>query len=123
MGFSSSKSDKIDEQKDKQLKNKIQKKDKIKIIYNIGDENEIRLFGDKFVKRYRNKFKLIINKREGNICSHINIPKNIIQIQVLEVILKGISDIKNLSYMFSGSICLVNVLCNKNSLILVLGTL
>ena len=43
--------------KDKNVK---PKSDKIKIKYNIySDSNKIRLFGDQFVKRYKDKCKLI----------------------------------------------------------------
>ena len=78
------------------------KSDKIKIKYNIySDSNKIRLFGDQFVKRYKDKCKLIINKIEGNLCTFINVEKIKSQKTELVVTLKGISNIKNMSYMFS----------------------
>ena len=55
MGFSASKNDNQEKiGNDENVNKKTKKKDKIKIIYNINDSNVIRLFGDKFVKRYKN---------------------------------------------------------------------
>ena len=103
MGFSSSKQENQEKNEIVQNleKDESEKIDKIKIIYNINDSNVIRLFGDKFVKRYKNKCKLIINKKEGNICTFINVEKIKSTKKELNVTLKGISEIKNMSYMFS----------------------
>ena len=58
MGFSTSKP--LEDKQEKESKPKI---NKIKLVYNIeGENNVIRLFGDKFYKRYKNKLQLIINK-------------------------------------------------------------
>jgi hypothetical protein len=58
-------------------KNNIENIDTIIIKYKIEDcSKDIRIFGDKFVENNRYKCKIIINKREFELKSHIN-AKNI----------------------------------------------
>ena len=102
MGLTSSKTNNPENNEENKIKDIKPKRDKIKIKYFIEqDSNKIRLFGDQFVKRYKDKCKLIINKIEGNLCTFINVEKIKSQKTELVVILKGISCIKNMSYMFS----------------------
>ena len=63
MGTSAPKSENHENNEESKDKNLKPKNDKIKIKYNIyQDSTKIRLFGDKFVKRYKDKCKLIISK-------------------------------------------------------------
>ena len=59
---------------------------------------EIRIFGDKFVENNKDKCKIIIYGKEYKLCTNINIFK--INNNILEIKLKGINKITNMSYMF-----------------------
>ena len=88
-------------------------KDEIKIIYEIkgkkdeeDDEEEenkikenINIFGEKFVYNNKNICKMIIDNKEYEIQSKFNIKNN--DKDKLEIILKGIDKVTNMSYMFS----------------------
>ena len=93
-------------------------KNDIKIIYEIkgkkdeeDDEEEeenkdnINIFGEEFINNNKNICKMIIDNKESEIQSKFNI-KNYDK-DKLEIILKGIDKVTNMSYMFSG--------CNKLS--------
>ena len=102
MGLSASKQENQEKiVNNKNLNKELNKIDKVKIKYNINESNKIRLFGDQFIKRYKNKCKIIINKKEGNICTYLNVEKIKEQTNELVITLKGFSNIKNMSYMFS----------------------
>jgi len=45
----------------------------INIIYNIKDQKYIRLFGDTFVKKYKNICKMIINNKKYKIETGYNV--------------------------------------------------
>ena len=45
----------------------------INIIYNIKDQKYIRLFGDTFVKKYKNFCKMIINNKKYKIETGYNV--------------------------------------------------
>ena len=78
----------------------------INIIYDINNksnfiENEdaINIFGQKFVENNKNVCKMIIENKEYNITKKFyfkNFSNNILNIK-----LKGIDNITNMSYMFS----------------------
>ena len=89
----------------------------IRIIYNInkkdeaneedeeyevyeGDKENIRIFGDIFVENNKNKCKMIIDNKELDITRKYNIEnyKN----NKLEIKLKGINNVTDMSGMFSG---------------------
>ena len=55
----------------------------------------IKLFGEEFVKNNKERCKMIINNKEEEICEYLDIEKNI-----LEIKLKEIKIIYNMSYMF-----------------------
>jgi len=46
---------------------------KINIIYNIKQENNIRIFGSDFVKNNRNICKMIIDNKEKKITEEYNV--------------------------------------------------
>ena len=72
----------------------------INIIYDIKKGNYINIFGSKFVKNNKNICKMIIDNKEYEISEKYNIKsynKN-----KLEIKLKGIDNVTNMSYMFEG---------------------
>ena len=76
--------------------------DEILIKYKINFENEIIIFGDKFVENNKNICKMFINGKEKELSSTLDI--NNIELnddKILELKLKGIKNISNISYMFS----------------------
>ena len=80
-------------------KNNKDNSDEIILRYEIKDINDsIRIFGDKFVKNNKKLCKIIINGKEFDITTNIN--KNQLNNGILEIKLKGIKNIKNMSYMF-----------------------
>ena len=73
----------------------------INIIYDINNEegDEIYIFGYNFVKNNKNKCKMIIDNIEYEITNKYNI-KNY-KYNRLNIKLKGINKISNMSFMFS----------------------
>ena len=72
----------------------------INIIYQINKENKeyIKIFGNKFVENNKNICKMIIDNKEYEICEKYNIKKY--NKNKLEIKLKGINNINNMSNMF-----------------------
>ena len=72
----------------------------INIIYDIKQENKIRIFGPKFVENNRNKCKMISDNKEYEITEEYNVEnyKN----NKLKIILKGINNVTDMSFMFDG---------------------
>ena len=70
----------------------------ISIIYNIKDEDYIRLFGDKFVENNKNICKMIIENKEYKIEAEYNV-KNY-RNSILKIQLIRINKVTNMSYMF-----------------------
>ena len=60
----------------------------------------IKLFGDKFVENNKNLCIIIINDVENELCSHFNLENIKLNNDILEIKLKGIKNITNVSYMF-----------------------
>ena len=96
--------------KDNNNKNN-KKKNEMTIIYKLGDfDNEIKLFGEEFVKKNKEKCVLIIDGKEKELCEIIDtndlscIKKNILKIK-----LKEINTITDMSYMFSKCPTLVDL--------------
>ena len=73
----------------------------INIIYDINKEkeDEINIFGHKFVENNKNKCKIIIDNKEYEIIDKYNIKSY--NNNKLNIKLKGIHNITNMSYMFS----------------------
>ena len=75
----------------------------INIIYNINYEdreyiNYINLFGSEFVKNNKNICKMIIDDKEHEISEKFNITN--FNNNILEIKLKGIDNVTDMSYMF-----------------------
>ena len=92
-----------DENKDMFYKSIKQKKIKneMTINYNVRDYDYIRIFSKKFVDNNKNNCKMVINgKEEMGICEYIN--KNDLQTnsKSLEIKIKEIKTIYDMSYMF-----------------------
>ena len=80
--------------------------DKIILKYKIDDigyfSKDIIIFGEDFVKNNKNICKIILNEKEIELTTYLNI--NINQLKnnnILEIKLKGIKNITNMSSMFS----------------------
>ena len=75
--------------------------DEIKIIYKVKDK-EVKLFGEDFVKRNKNKSKLIIDGKEQELKEKYSFGIFSSKKDILEIKLKGITNITNMSEMFRG---------------------
>ena len=74
----------------------------INIIYDIKEENKIRIFGGNFVETNRNICKMIIDNKEYEITKEYNIENYKNNNNKLKIILKGIDNVKDMRYMFYG---------------------
>ena len=74
--------------------------DEIKIIYKITNSNQIKIFGKKFVENNINICKIIHNDNEYNLNEYFNIQNNNYYRDTLEIILKGMNNVTDMSYMF-----------------------
>ena len=76
----------------------------INIIYNINNENAIKIFGKNFVGNNINKCKIVFNDKEYNLMEYFNIDNNITsnQLNKLKIKLRNINNITNMSHMFDG---------------------
>ena len=85
-----------------------------KIIYKINKSNDnIRIFGNEFVKNNKNKIKLEIEGKEYELIEYYKINDN----NILEIEIKGIENITNFSYMFCGCSSLSHInLSNFNTI-------
>ena len=72
----------------------------INIIYDINDENKIKIFGSKFVANNKNICKMIIDNKGYEITDHYNIKSK--NDKKLKIKLKGINNVTDISYMFFG---------------------
>ena len=93
--------------------NKIRKKEIDKTMEMKDDLGETiskeKLFGEIFIKNNKNKCKIIINNKEEEICSYLPDYKKYINKGKLEIKLKGIKNIIDSSYMFSGCLSLYSL--------------
>ena len=76
----------------------------INIMYNIKEENKIRIFGDKFIENNKNICKMIIDNKEYEITEEYNIENYKNNNNKIKIILKGINNVTNMS------LCLMDVL-------------
>ena len=72
----------------------------INLIYKV--DNKIKLFGHDFVERNRNNCKIIINGKEDELKEYKTFSLFSKKIDKLEIKLKGINNITDMSYMFDG---------------------
>ena len=77
-----------------------EKINEITIIYNIEQENKIKLFGKQFIENNKNNCKIIIDNKEQEIVEFLAINENMKKKESLEIKLKEIKPITNMSYMF-----------------------
>ena len=68
----------------------------INIIYKKGKNNKIRIFGEEFVKNNKDKFKMIINKKEYDLREYYKIDNNELKIKLI-----GINNIENMKCIFA----------------------
>ena len=72
------------------------------IKYKIDNLKEIKIFGNEFVRNNKNNCSIILEGKELELCSNLNLKEINLNKNILEIKLKGIKDIKNLSHMFEG---------------------
>ena len=87
---------------------KISKEDKEFFEKTLNDSlSSYKIFGEAFVKNNKNICKIIFNNKEYELCSYLNdLVENVEQQNSLEIKLKGINKITDMSYMFCGCISL-----------------
>ena len=78
----------------------IKDKSEISIIYKINNNNNINIFGSKFVENNKYNCKMIIDNKEYEITKEYDI--NINNSNILKINLKGINSVTDMSYMFYG---------------------
>ena len=84
--------------------------DEINIIYNIKDLNIVQLFGEDFVRRYKNtNLKLIIEGKEQDLINEKYTNLLINKKETLQIKLKGINNITDASYMFNNCKSLISL--------------
>ena len=76
-------------------------KDEIRIKYKINESKEIRLFGDKFVENNKDICKIIFDKNEESLVPWKEIENNLGK-EFLEITLKGLANVTNMSHIFNG---------------------
>ena len=89
----------------------------INIIYDINNQNNIRIFGSNFLKNNKNKCKMIINNKEYKITNEYKVKSNDnSKLQIMSYMFSGCSslsslpdiskwntnNVRNMSYMLSG---------------------
>ena len=72
----------------------------INIIYNINNikDDSLKIFGSEFVKNNKNNCKIIYENKEYELQEYINIKNN--KKEKIEIKLKGINKVTDMSYMF-----------------------
>jgi surface protein len=89
---------------------KIKELNEIIIRYKINENGEkIKLFDNEFIKKNEENCKIIINKREYRLIENFEVKKRKKDEDVLELVLKGINKIKDMSSMFYGCTSLVSL--------------
>ena len=85
---------------------KEKEEDEIKIIYKVGDEDRIKIFGEIFVKNNRNICKIVYNGKEEEIKEYIEKP---IENDLLEIKLKGLKKLLSFEKMFDNCTLLIKL--------------
>ena len=91
----------INEFNEKYKKNHKKNDNEITINYKINNRNIINIFGTDFVTNNKNNCRIIINGQEHELKQNIKINDNLINKDILEIKLKGIKNITDMSYIFS----------------------
>ena len=71
----------------------------ISLKFNINKNNKVKIFGQKFVDNNKDKCKIIFENKEYGLQTEFDIKD--INKDILEIKLKGIGEIENISWMFS----------------------
>ena len=74
--------------------------DEITIIYKIDKNNNVKVFGEKFVKKNKKYCKIIYDGKIYDLNEYINIDNIKYNKDIITIKLKGISKITDMSYMF-----------------------
>ena len=82
----------------------INKLNEIKILYKIKEEKKIKLFGKEFIEKNKDNCKIIIDNKEQCIMEYIKINEEMRNKKILELKLKEIKTITNMSHMFGDDI-------------------
>ena len=77
-------------------------------FYKYDKEKKIRLFGEKFVENNK-KYCKIIYKGEKELCTHFYINDIELKKNMFEIKLKGITKVKDMSYLFAQCKCLIEL--------------
>jgi len=92
-----------------EMYDKMEKKEEIfKLKYKIGEEDRVRILGEKFVKKNKSNFKIMINNKLTGLKSFLNKKDLKVENGEFTINLKKINDVSDLSYMF----------CNCSNLLL-----
>ena len=85
----------------KEMHDKMEKKEEIfNLKYKIGEEDRVRIFGEKFVKKNKANFKIMINNKLTGLKSFLNKKDLKVENGEFAIKLKKINDVSDLSYMF-----------------------
>ena len=85
----------------KEMYDKMEKKEEIfQIKYKIGEEDRVRIFGEKFVKTNKANFKIIKNDKLTALKSFLNKKDLKVENGEFTIKIKKINDVTDLSYMF-----------------------
>ena len=72
-----------------------------RIRYKVGKKRRVRIFGDEFVKNNKDNCKIIFDNNEQELSAFFDLKNIEIKEQILEIQLKEINNLKNLSHMFN----------------------
>ena len=79
---------------------KILPNNEITLKYMVGKDENIRIFGDLFVNNNKDNYQMIINGKRYQLNSFFNIKKLKLRKDILEIKLKEIKPVTDMSYMF-----------------------
>ena len=101
------KEEKEEEKQEKENNSYIVNNNEVNIIYKIENEFNIYIFGDEFVNNNKDKCKIVFENKELELASYFYIKDHINDnLNELQIKLKYINNITNMSYMFFGCISL-----------------
>ena len=83
----------------------------ITLKYKIDKEDKINIFGNQFVRNNKNNYRIIINNKDYELMSILNIKEIGLEIknEIIEIKLKQIKTVTDLSYMFSDCKTLIEI--------------
>ena len=74
--------------------------DEITMKYKIERIKTVKILGEVFVIRNKNRCNIVYNNEELELCSHFNLENKILDNDILKIKLRGIKNIKDLDSMF-----------------------